>query len=493
MRLPGARVRVVLALLVILLQVLFLYRLSGLDLRFVPQSWSSVGGLARYLVGDYRGAALAYRAHLKAVAVAQREHIDPVWAAVLEGRWADAESGAEAQLAREWSADALLTLGEVALARNEPKRALETVRRVLQADPEEYDAWLLSAVAHARLRDYPAAVHSMTRALRLDRVERRPTTFLAVMENIGDLAARPDHEGQCLLAHYHRYLRIFDRSEGAMAIRLAHRAIAANDEADAAWVTIGVVLMKQEGRDRALEAFQEAVRVNPRNAEAFRWLAHVYSDRGDLLNELRFMKAAFDAAPGDGYYATELHFVLTQKLGDYRQALDLYRAGLAARPTDAELWGKLGEVQFQLGNFAEALDAHTRAAALAPNNPDHLVHQSRALMAADQNERALAVLQRALALRPEASEPYYMLGTAYYRLRRYPDATAAIERSFSIDPPANAERLVVLCGLYRRALAFEQTYTCLQAALRMDPRNQQALRWMRDAEQNVASGRRAGR
>ncbi len=50
---------------------------------------------------------------------------------------------------------------------------------------------------------------------------------------------------------------------------------------------------------------------------------------------------------------------------------------------------------------------------------------------------------------------------------------------------------MLLCGLYRRARAYERTYTCLQAALRLDPKNPLALRWMIDAEQNVASARRA--
>jgi len=489
MRFSSFRVRIVLALLVMLAPLLLLHQLSGMDGRFLPRSWSGLEGLTRYLAGDYRGAAAAYRASLKKLIASKGDHVDPAWAALVEGRLADAQARAEEQLKRGSSTDALLTLGEVALGRNEPQRVLEIVQRVLHADENEYDARLLAAVAHASLREYGAAVDSMTRALRQDRVERRPTTFLTVMENAGDLAARPDREGQCLLAHYHRYLRIFDRSEGAVAIRHARRAIAAGDQPDAAWVTIGVVYTKQDKRDLAFDAFQEAVRANPRNPEALRWLGRHYSDRGDLVNELRLKKAAFEASPGDGYYATDLHFVLTEKLGDHRQALDLYRTALTVRPADAALWGKLGEVQYQLGNFGDALDAHVRAATLAPTNPDHLVHQGWALMATDQYERALATFQRAVALDPGASEPYYALGTVYYSLARFPEATAALERSFTLNPPANSNRLVSLCGLYRRALAFERTYACLQEVLRMDPKNQQALRWMRDAEQNVASRR----
>jgi len=487
----SARARFVLVLLLLLLPVLLLYQLAGMDARLMPPSSFGLAGLIRYLAGDYRGAAASYRAHLRTTVAAQRAHLEPGWVALLEDRLADAHARSEEQLARGPSTDALLTLTEVALRRNEPQRALEFARRVFQTDENDYDARLLAAVANARLGEYGAAVDSMTRALRQDRVERRPTSFLAVMESAGELAARPDQAGQCLLAHYHRYLRIYDPHEGAVAIRHARRAIDAADRPDAAWQTIGVIRAKQGKRDLALDAFQEAVRANPRNSEALRWLAHYASERGDLVNELRLVKAAFEGSPGDGFYAVDLHFVLTEKLGDYRQALDFYRAGVAARPTDAALWGKLGEIQFQLGNFTEALEAHARAAALAPGKAEHLVHQGWALMSIDQNERAREILQRAVALGPGASEPYYVLGTAYYRLGRFDDAIATIERSFAIAPPADANRLVLLCGLYRRARAYERTYTCLQAALRLDPKNPLALRWMIDAEQNVASARRA--
>jgi tetratricopeptide (TPR) repeat protein len=489
MRFADHRARLVLALLAMLGPVLVYHQLGGMDERLHPRSWRTTEAFARYMAGDYRGAAYAYRADLQDRVAIHREHVDPLFAALLEGRPADARSRAEEQLSRGFSADALLTLGELALADGQPQAALDTVQKVLQVERDEYDAWLLASVAYARLRQYPAAVDAMIHALRQNRTERRITSFLVILETAAELGARPSTERpECLLAHYHRYLRIYDRSEGPVAIRHARRAIAANDQPDAAWVTIGLVYRKQGKRDAAFSAYQQATRLNPRNPEAFRQLGLEYSDRGDLVNEARSYRAAFEAAPDDEYHAANLFYVLTEKLGDYQQALALYRTAVTARPDSHTLWGKVGEVEFQLGHFQDALSAQERAVSLAPGDAGHLIHEGWALRALDRPEAALAAFQRSATRDPSASEAYWGLGAAYHRLDRFPEAQNAIERSFGLKFPDPADRLMVLCGLYRRARDFPRTAACLRQMLAMDPKNPWALRWIPDVELNLSSG-----
>jgi tetratricopeptide (TPR) repeat protein len=487
MRRLSLRAQIAVALLVMAVPLLLLHRISEMDGRFVPRSWAEAEGFVRYLSGDYRGAARAYRARLKQLVADKREHIDLASAALLEDRFGDARSHAERQLAKEFSPDAALTLAEVHLAMNEPAQALPGLQRVLEAQPEDYDALLLAAVANARLGNDGHAVDLLIRALRQDRVERRITTFLAIMEITGELGARPVRP-ECLLAHLHRFLRIYDAGEGAIAVRHAKRAVANGDRADAAWVVIGVVFTKQGKTEQAVEAFHEAARLNPRNAEALRWLAIHYSDRGDVVNELRFAKAAFEAGPTDAPNAKLLHVVLVERLGDFHQARQLYASALAGHPDDPGLWGKLSQAQYQLGDYPDALESGRRAAALDPARADPLVDQAWALVAMQRLEEARELVERATALDPSGLESHYALGFVYSRLHRVTDATRVMERWVQIEFPSNADRLLLLCSLYRYAADFPRTNACLRTVLRMDPKNQQAIRWMRDVEQNLAPG-----
>ena len=95
-------------------------------------------------------------------------------------------------------------------------------------------------------------------------------------------------------------------------------------------MTIGVVHTKQGKWEQALPEFLAAAQTNPRNAEAFRWASMTYARLGDVVNEARTIRSAFEIAPDDPYYARWFHWVLVEKLGDYRQALTFYETALDA-------------------------------------------------------------------------------------------------------------------------------------------------------------------
>ena len=80
-------------------------------------------------------------------------------------------------------------------------------------------------------------------------------------------------------------LRIYDGLQARLAIARAEEAIARGDQVDDACVTLGVVYQKRTEDKDALAAFLRAIEANPRNAEAYRWAAVVYADRGELANE----------------------------------------------------------------------------------------------------------------------------------------------------------------------------------------------------------------
>src|SRR5438093_1194505 len=88
----------------------------------------------------------------------------------------------------------------------------------------------------------------------------RITTFLATLETTGELAQLPaGTRPLCLLAHYHRYLRIFDQAQAASAIRYAKAAIAIEDHADDCWFTMGMVYRRQNKPHASLEALLHAI------------------------------------------------------------------------------------------------------------------------------------------------------------------------------------------------------------------------------------------
>ncbi|MGH9427373.1 MAG: tetratricopeptide repeat protein, partial [Terriglobia bacterium] len=225
------RRQTILAGTMVVVWMLVMGRFSQMDSRFFQPSVAGAKGLVLYLFGDYDGAAAAYRAHYQDLYRTERMASDPAWEALLNGDLNAAETLAKEELSKNsQSVSALLTLGEIALEQGDPHQALDRFNTVLRLERDQYDALLLSSVAHVQLGDNGAAIDAMNRALRHDQTESRITTFFRVLSETGHLSDLSTQEQPfCLLAHYYRYLRIFDHSNARLAVTYAKKAIAAGD------------------------------------------------------------------------------------------------------------------------------------------------------------------------------------------------------------------------------------------------------------------------
>ena len=84
---------VAVTIVALLLGLWLRHEVARMDARFFHASWPGVRGLALYLIGDYGGAARAYRAHLRQRYTEQATTGDPVRDAVLRGDLAAAGAG----------------------------------------------------------------------------------------------------------------------------------------------------------------------------------------------------------------------------------------------------------------------------------------------------------------------------------------------------------------------------------------------------------------
>jgi len=175
--------------------------------------------------------------------------------------------------------------------------ALNLLLKVLEQEPDHIDALLLSAVADTRLKRYEQAIRALDRGLVLYNGDE-PSTFLHLLQTTGEVEALPhDEKPLCLAALFHRYLRIFDSAHAGTSIRYAEQAVTANDHADVAYFTIGIVHFREREFDDALPMFQKAIEVNPKHGFAYRWASAIYSDRGELSNEYHMLQKAYEVNP----------------------------------------------------------------------------------------------------------------------------------------------------------------------------------------------------
>ena len=471
MRLSG-RARLV-GILVLFFAVLVVrHRVAGMDERWFPLSWEGVQGLARYAGGDLSGAARAYRADLQREARAAGDTVQPVTdlLALLRGDAAEAARLAREALRRDPDdVGALLTLGQLELDRDAPREALVLLARVHERAPDQFDAWLLEAAARARLREFDRATDALKRALRTDTVEARRTSFLTALAATGDLDDLPA-EGQprCLLAHFHRYLRIYDEARGGTAIRYAEEAIKRGNRPGDAHLTIGVVHLRQGRSSPALDSFSSAIAADPANAEASRWASQVYRQRGDLAAVHQALRAAFDASGREFFYAEELYRFLVGELGDYPAAVTLAREMRVMRPQDIRGTWHLAEASAQMGEYEGAVALYREALVLAPDNAELLAGLGGALEGMKRLDESLATFERAAVRAPGWYEPRRRRANILLFRKRYEEAAREFEAALRLADPS-PHTLAGLCHAYQGGRDQARTEQCFGALRRWNP------------------------
>jgi tetratricopeptide (TPR) repeat protein len=368
----GLRPTLILAIALMLLWVFAYRQLSPMGWELFQPSRAGLRGLTLYLRGDYGGAGRAYRAGLVGPVWLEPEADLAGYVALRSGDLAEAVRRADATLAapttRElapYQIEARVTLAEIAFERGDMGEAESQLRRTLARHPDHLDALYLSALLAARVGDMGRAIDALNRALRHGAVGDRDTLLFRLMETAGDLARRPDAERPlCLLAHLHRYLRIFDNGHAAIAMAYARQAVAAGDHPTDAYLTLGILHDKRGEHDDALQALRRAVELDPRHPEALRWAAGEARNVGDLLVEYRMIRAAFEAAPTDPFYFAPLEQVLLNRLGDAHGLTALLERTLELDPASAAAHEGLARAATALGDRERARFHLERARAL---------------------------------------------------------------------------------------------------------------------------------
>ena len=462
---------IVLAVSIVLLWLYIDHRIDQLDERFFSFSLQGAKGLFYYELGDYSGSAKAYRAFLKEFYETQDSSDDSAYDALAQGDLQTAREISEKSLKKNPSdVESLLILGEVYLENGDDDNALKYFNSILPIETDQFDALLLSSVVFARSGAYGKAINSLNHALRSMRVERLDTSFLQALEITGELDRLPrEKKPFCLLAHYFRYLRLYDKALGGTAIAYAQKAIEAGDERDNAYLTMGIVYEKEGNRDQALSAFLKAVEINPHNPEALRWAGDIYWKRGDHLKEYRMKKAAFESAPGDPYYLDAVNYVMVETLGDYTDALAMDEKLLPTQPQDAQLYTWLGYINLQIGNNERAVEYYRKAIRLRPDNAYNYIGIGRSFGELGRNQESMSAFQKALSIDPSESYSHDYLGYLYTSEHHYQEAIGEYKTAIGMGDPY--VDLIDLCRLYFKLADFENAAPCYTAALRRNPEN----------------------
>ncbi len=159
----------------------------------------------------------------------------------------------------------------------------------------------------------------------------------------------------------------------------------------------GQAYSKNGDYDKAIDEFNEAIRLNPGLAAAHYSRGEIYFQRGDYARAIRDFTRTIDLSP-DYTFAYYSRGVANERIGDIEEAILDFTHTVRLKPSYAPAYNDRARAFYGLGHLREALRDSELAISVAPDTPSYLATHSQILAALGREEGALATLERAMEL-----------------------------------------------------------------------------------------------
>lgn len=187
------------------------------------------------------------------------------------------------------------------------------------------------------------------------------------------------------------------------------------------FVTIGRALGLVQAWDLALVAFEKAIAIDQKNAEAWAWLGEAKQQQGqdgsEELNQALGLKQS-------SAIVHALNALYWTRQNNHQQALKEYLTAIALEPDNPAWFVNAGEAYAKTGDLLAALGMYQRATELVPQ--DATYWRALALFCAENNiyieEIALPAAQQAQTLLPNDPANLDALGYVYFLSSRFANA-----------------------------------------------------------------------
>jgi len=225
------------------------------------------------------------------------------------------------------------------------------------------------------------------------------------------------------------FLQETDGPNGFSALTLS---LMLDPDADDARIVFAQALADRDHAELARSRLAEIAPTSPYAQTARRLESWILMDSGREEEALALAQA--NAASGDARSLRTLADMY-RNLGRHGDGEQIYSALIAQSSDDWRLYFARGAARERLGRWPEAESDLQRALELSPEQPDVMNYLGYSWI--DRGERlqeGLALIERAVALKPDSGAIIDSLGWAHYRLGDYALALELIERAVELQP-----------------------------------------------------------
>ncbi len=284
-------------------------------------------------------------------------------------------------------------------------------------------------------------------------------------------------------SHYQRGLQLASQGNSSGAIEAFQAALSADSSAFKAAYNLGVLADRAGQEGRAIQYYQQALRIQPDYERAIEGIARIHLRRGNSAEAISFVTPLAQTWERNLHIQAVLGDVLVQanrpeeainaarralrrderfvpamivlvkanlRLGRNELAESILNQAIETNGNLAELHYLRGRLYQEQGNLGPALESYRRAIELEPGYAEARMALGLQQLASGNYTDALAQFQAAAQLAPTLPAVRLALGDAYRATKAWQQAKAEFDRVQEMDPQ-NAQVHFNLGMLYREA------------------------------------------
>jgi tetratricopeptide (TPR) repeat protein len=250
------------------------------------------------------------------------------------------------------------------------------------------------------------------------------------------------------------------------AIEAYQEAIRVNPEYSVAWLTLGDIYhLNYSQYDKAIDACQEAIYIDPEHADAWHHLGFAYAKSGHHDKAISAIQEAIRINPEKVNAWCGLGSAYTES-GQHDKAIRVYKEAICVNPEHADAWRGLGHAYKNSGHHDEAIDAFKKALCIDPEYAAGSNRLARNFFNLGRHEIAIGTLQGVTRSNPEDARAWHNLGSAYNDSGQLDEAIKAYQEASRIDPE-NAWFWNVLCDTYKKSGQYDEAIKAYNKAIRL--------------------------
>ncbi len=196
---------------------------------------------------------------------------------------------------------------------------------------------------------------------------------------------------------------------------------------------LGIIYYQSKEYDKAIEAYEEAVKINPKDDSAYNNMGSAYANKKEYDKAIEAYKKAIEINPkyDSAYYNMGIAY---DDKKEYDKAIDAFEKAIEINPKYADAYNNMGNAYYNKKEYDKAIEVYKKAIEINPKYADAYYNMGITYSNKKEYDKAIEVYKKAIEINPKYADAYYNMGIAYRHKKEYDKAIEAYKKAIEINP-----------------------------------------------------------